>query len=62
MSDLVSDCGVTRGCFTYPSDCSSSNCTFIFKYLTNGNFTNFGLYANLDSVTTPNSAYVAIGK
>jgi hypothetical protein len=56
----TSDCGITKGCFLYPSSCSGSTCTFIFKYLTVGIYTNFGLYASTASIGS--SAYVAIGK
>jgi hypothetical protein len=54
----TSDCGLTKGCFKSPNDCTGNSCQLIFKYTADGNSTYFNLYGK---VGTLSNQWLAIG-
>ena len=53
------DCGLNKGCFVHPKDCTDKKCLFIYKWADSQDSTNFEITGVVESL---DSAWLAIGK
>jgi len=60
ITDVVSECGSTLGCYLSPEGCSGSDCDFIVGYAPGEGFTDFVMAARRDE-SLGDDQYVAIG-
>ncbi|RNA06657.1 ferric-chelate reductase 1 [Brachionus plicatilis] len=62
-SQSTEECGKRLGCFTFPSNCKDSECTFIYKWgsFISNNSHQFILATKIDDPNLVNSAWLAIG-
>ncbi|CAF0843835.1 unnamed protein product [Brachionus calyciflorus] len=62
-SQSTEECGKRLGCFTFPTNCKNSECTFIYKWgsLMSNTSHQFVLAAKIEDPNLINSAWIGIG-